>query len=67
MARKDSKGYILRIGECQRKDGRYCYSYTDRYGQRRFIYSKTLVNLRERERKLQRDYEDGLDEYLNLD
>lgn len=63
MARKDSKGYILRTGECQRKDGRYCYSYTDRYGQRRFIYSKTLVNLRERERKLQRDYEDGLDPY----
>lgn len=30
--RKDSKGYALRVGECQRKDGRY--SYTDRRGKR---------------------------------
>ena len=28
--RKDSKGYVLRTGETQRKDGRYSYSYTDR-------------------------------------
>ena len=28
-ARKDKKGYALRTGECQRKDGRYSYSYTD--------------------------------------
>lgn len=30
--RKDSKGYALKVGECQRKDGRYSYSYTDRRG-----------------------------------
>ena len=32
--RKDSKGYALKVGECQRKDGRYSYSYTDRRGKR---------------------------------
>ena len=26
--RKDSKGNILRTGECERKDGRYSFSYT---------------------------------------
>ena len=61
MARKDSKGYQLRTGESQRKDGKYCYAYTDRLGKRHYIYSKTLVELREKERQLQRDYEDGLD------
>ena len=28
-SRKDSRGYVLRTGESQRKDGRYSYSYTD--------------------------------------
>ena len=63
ISRKDSKGYQLHTGECQRNDGRYVYSYTDRLGVRRSIYSKTLAGLREKERKLQRDYEDGLDPY----
>ena len=30
-SRKDSRGYVLRTGESQRKDGRYSYSYTDMY------------------------------------
>ena len=59
--RKDSKGYALRTGECQRKDGRYSYSYTDRFGKRHIIYARTLVSLREKEKALQRDYDDGLD------
>lgn len=53
-ARKDKKGYALRTGECQRKDGRYSYSYTDRGGVRHSIYAKTLVDLRAREKTLQR-------------
>ena len=61
MYRKDSKGYRLNTGETQRKDGRYCYSYTDRMGKRISIYRKTLVELREAEKKLARDYDDGLD------
>ena len=28
-SRKDSRAYVLRTGESQRKDGRYSYSYTD--------------------------------------
>lgn len=60
-ARKDKKGYALRTGECQRTDGRYSYSYTDRTGVRRSIYAKTLVDLRAREKQLHRDYDDGID------
>ena len=60
-SRKDSRGYVLRTGECQRKDGRYAYSYTDLQGKRRTVYAKTLVDLRAKERKIIRDKEDGLD------
>lgn len=60
-ARKDKKGYALRMGECQRNDGRYSYSYTDRNGEKHSIYSKSLPELREREKKFQREYENGLD------
>ena len=60
-ARKDKKGYALRTGECQRTDGRYSYSYTDRTGVRRSIYAKTLADLRAREKQFHRDYDDGID------
>ena len=40
--RKDSKGYVLRTGESQRNDGRYCYAYSDRNRVRHYIYAKTL-------------------------
>ena len=60
-ARKDKKGYVLRTGECQRNDGRYSYSYTDRGGVRHSIYAKTLVDLRAREKTLQRAYDEGID------
>ncbi len=61
--RKDSKGYVLRNGETERKDGRYCYAYTDSNKQRHFIYAKTLARLREREKELLVKYEQGLDPY----
>jgi len=62
MTRTDTKGYQLRRGESQRKsDGRYCYSYTDRYGKRHYTYDKSLVKLREKEKEIRRDYEDGID------
>ncbi|WP_416352406.1 integrase DNA-binding domain-containing protein, partial [[Clostridium] innocuum] len=32
MKRQDSKGRNLRLGESQRKDGRYVYKYTDIFG-----------------------------------
>lgn len=45
QSRKDSRGYALRSGECQRADGRYSYSYTDRNRKRRTVYGKDLVEL----------------------
>jgi len=59
--RKDSKGYTLRTGECQRKDGRYSFSCTDRYGKRHTIYAKNLVEMREKEKELLKDLADDLD------
>jgi integrase len=62
--RKDNKGRVLRKGEVQRKDGRYLYNYTDPLGRRKFIYSKSIVELRRREEELVRDQLDGLDTYV---
>lgn len=41
--RKDNRGRILRVGESQRKDGRYLYKYTDSSGKIHSIYSWKLV------------------------
>lgn len=71
--RRDQKGRILREGESQRKDGQYMYRYTDLNGERRTIYSWTLVktdkppkgkrskeSLRDLESQIRRDLEDGI-------
>ncbi len=50
--RKDSRGYALKTGESLRKDGCYSYSWTDRLGERKVIYAKTLQELRLKERKI---------------
>lgn len=63
-ARKDSRGYALRTGECQRSDGRYSYSYTDRGKKRHTIYAKSLVELRAREKNLQKQLLDGVDPFV---
>lgn len=64
-ARKDPKGRALRKGEIYREsDGRYAYCYVDPYGKRKFIYSKDLKKLREREEKLFKDQLDGLNVYV---
>ena len=60
IARKDNRSYALRMGECQRKDGRYSYSYTDVEGNRHSVYAKTLQDLRKKERQIIRDLEDGI-------
>ncbi|MCI7349123.1 MAG: integrase DNA-binding domain-containing protein [Ruminococcus sp.] len=70
--RKDKKGRNLRSGECQRKDGRYQFEYTDLDGKQRFVYSwkleptdslpsgkKQCLSLRELERKIKLDMENG--------
>lgn len=59
--RKDSKGRILRTGESQRKDGLYQYRYNDIHGKRQTVYSPDLKELREKERAIQRNLEDGID------
>ena len=63
-SRRDGKGRTLRKGETYRKDGRYTYAYTDPFGKRRYIYSKNLVTLRQKEEQLIRDQMDGLDVYV---
>lgn len=64
-ARKDNKGRALRKGESQRKsDLMYIYTYTDSIAQkRRYVYSKDLMQLREKEKKLVYNQLDGLDIY----
>ena len=64
ISRKDVKGRALRKGESQRSlDGMYIYAYTDPLGRRRYIYSKNLVELREKENNLIHDQLDKLDIY----
>lgn len=60
MARKDKKGYNLRKGESQRKDGRYSYCYMDPTGVRRTIYATDLKELREKEKSINRELEEGI-------
>ena len=64
-ARKDNKGRALRKGEAQRKyDLMYIYTYTDPFThKRKYLYSKDLMELREKEKELVKDQLDGLDVY----
>ena len=64
-ARKDNRGRALRKGESQRKsDLMYIYSYMDPFtNKRKYLYSKDLQELREKEKTLQKDQLDGLDVY----
>lgn len=59
--RKDNKGRILRTGESQRPDNTYQYRYTDLRHNRRYVYAKTLDDLRKKEASIQRDLADGID------
>lgn len=59
--RKDSRGYALKKGESQRKDGRYVFRYTTIRGEHRAVYAKDLSELRKKEVKIRRAIEDGLD------
>lgn len=57
--RKDSKGRNLRTGESQRKDGRYVYRWQEN-GKEKSVYSMDLGELREKEKQIQKDLEDGI-------
>ena len=56
MKRQDSKGRNLRLGESQRKDGRYVYKYTDIFGKPQFVYAWKLVP-----KQIKKDLDDGID------
>lgn len=58
--RKDKKGRVLKTGEIQRADGRYCYRYKALNGERKYVYDMDLNSLREKERQINRDIEDGI-------
>lgn len=62
-SRKDSKGYVLHKGESQRCDGRYSYAFTDRQGKRHTIYAKSLLELRKKEKTLEKSILDGVDPF----
>ena len=59
--RKDNRGRILRSGESQRANGSYQYRYTDIHNTRKYIYAKTLDELRKQEGVIQKDLVDGID------
>ncbi len=59
--RKDNKGRILRTGESQRKDLIYQYRYTDICGKRQTVYSSDLKELREKEKEIQKQLDEGID------
>lgn len=61
--RKDSKGVVLKDGEYERSNGTYEYKYQNRIGERKSIYAKTLVELREKENNILRDLLDGFDNF----
>ncbi|WP_347070349.1 integrase DNA-binding domain-containing protein [Faecalibacterium taiwanense] len=50
-ARKDSRGYALKKGESQRKDGRYVFRYTTIRGEQKAVYAKELSELRKKRSK----------------
>lgn len=62
-SRKDNRGRVLRKGESQRSDGRYVYQYVDPNGKRCSVYAKDLLELREKEKHLQKDLLDGIKNY----
>lgn len=59
--RKDHKGRILKTGESQRKDSTYQYRYTDIGGKRRTVYAPDLTGLREKEKEIQKQLDQGID------
>lgn len=58
--RKDNKGRVLKTGESQRPDGRYRYTWRAD-GKQQEVCALTLAELREKEKHIQKDIEDGID------
>ena len=58
--RKDNKGRNLRLGETQRADGRYMFRCKNNAGKTVCIYSMDLAELREKEKQLLKDIDEGI-------
>lgn len=54
MDRKDMNGRKLRMGESQRKDGRYMYRWTVE-GKEKTVYALSLEELRAKEKSIKKD------------
>ena len=50
--RRDKSRVVLRTGESQRANGTYNYSWTDANRKRRYVYAKTLDELRYKEEQI---------------
>ena len=62
--RRDKLGRVLRKGESYKKSKNlYVYAYTDALGKRRYVYSKDLITLRDKEEQIQKDRLDRLGFY----
>ena len=60
--RKDPKGRVLKDGESYRKsDNLYTFRYKDVRGKIKAIYSPNLKELREKEKEIQKQLDDGID------
>lgn len=77
--KKDNKNRNLHTGEDQMGDGRYRFRYTDKYGKRMIVYSWKLtptdkipngkkddISLREKEQRIKKDLEDGIQSQKTL-
>ena len=58
--RKDKSKLVLQKGESQRKNGSYDFRWTDISGKRHTVYAETLQELREKERTIMLDINDGI-------
>ena len=58
--RKDKNRIVLKTGEGQRQNGTYFFRWKDKIGKRHYVYAKTLEELREKEKKIDKDKIDGI-------
>ncbi len=58
--RKDKSRVVLKTGEGQRENGSYYFRWTDRKGDRHYVYAKTLNELRYKEEQIAKDKSDGI-------
>ena len=58
--RRDKSRAVLKTGESQRADGTYHYSWTDSNRKRRYVYARTLDELRIKEEQIKRDKIEGI-------